>query len=120
MACNSKMVMFFSNYELFLTRNSNVFVCHPGVSKSTIYEKDPAIVYVFMLFFKLLGLGICCFPKFFPLGVDIALSYKSSNIRASNSWQVSGELVVLMLLFKLVGIVDALFPLDFCCAVTYR
>ena len=40
---NLKMFMHCGNHELFEVRGSNDFVCHSGVSKNTIYEKDPVV-----------------------------------------------------------------------------
>ena len=39
--CDLKMFMSCSNYDLLQTREWNVFVCHSGVLKSTVYEKNP-------------------------------------------------------------------------------
>ena len=41
MMCDLKMVMFRSNYELLKARGSNIHVCHSGVLKSIVYEKEP-------------------------------------------------------------------------------
>ena len=42
-SCNkaAKMLILYSNYDLFIARESNVFVSQQCVSKSTVYKKDP-------------------------------------------------------------------------------